>query len=192
MHLFALTYIIIFMEENRKKSAVLNIALILFIMICSAIGGWIYEVIFYRIADGRWINRGTSLGPWIPVYGFGGLLILFSTWRFRKNPVLVFFIGGAVSTILEFFTGLVLFECLNLRLWDYNVEPWNFLNIGGYICFRSWAIFSAFSLLLIYVVVPSVIKVERSLPRKVFITISFALAVLYVTDVVFHAATGLL
>jgi len=178
------------MEEKEKRSAVMNAAILILIMIISACSGWIYELVFYRIAVGRWINRGTSLGPWIPVYGFGGLLMLFSCWPLRKKPLLVFFTGGAVAAALEFFTGLFLFKVLNMRLWDYNTEPWNYLNVGGYVCFRSVAIFCFFALLLVYAVMPLLLSVKRRLPCRIFICTSFLLGTLYALDVLFNAVTG--
>ena len=33
--------------------------------------GFIYETFFYRIDLGYFVKRGTTYGPWIPIYGFG-------------------------------------------------------------------------------------------------------------------------
>ena len=178
------------MEEKEKRSAVRNLAILVLVMVVSAISGWIYELIFYRIALGRWINRGTSLGPWIPVYGFGGILMLLCCWPLRKHPLLVFFTGGAVAAVLEYFTGLFLLKVMNLRLWDYTTEPWNFLNLDGYVCFRSAAIFCVFALLLVYAVMPMLLSLEKRLKRRIFLCISFALGAVYAADVLFHAASG--
>ena len=180
------------MESIEKKSALLNAAILVLVMVLSAVGGWIYELIFYRLAWGIWGNRGTSLGPWIPIYGFGALLILFLCYRFKKNMLLVFTIGGLSATVLEYFTGLFLYKVLHLRLWDYNTEPWNFLNIGGYVCFRSALIFCFFALLLVYVVVPLVVLTAKKLHKNVFVISSLALGVVYAADILYHAVIGLL
>ena len=178
------------MEQKEKRSVTESVAILVLVMVFCAFGGWIYELIFYRIALGRWINRGTSLGPWIPVYGFGGLLMLFTCWPLKKHPVLVFFTGGIAAAILEYFTGLFLLKVINLRLWDYTTEPWNFLNLDGYVCFRSAAIFCFFALLLIYGVMPFVLYVKKRLSKPAFLCISFALGAIYAIDVFYHAATG--
>ena len=38
--------------------------------------GWIYEVSWYLIVRHKFVNRGVLLGPYLPIYGFG-ILILF-------------------------------------------------------------------------------------------------------------------
>ena len=67
-----------------------SIPLILLLVVASAVCGFVYEVLFYRIDQGRWINRGTTFGPWIPIYAIGGLLMAFSTFKLRQNrhPIL--------------------------------------------------------------------------------------------------------
>ena len=62
--------------------------------------GFIYEEIFYRFDLGEWVKRGTTFGPWIPIYAFGGLLILAITFKVKKNPFLVFLLATVTSGIL--------------------------------------------------------------------------------------------
>ena len=83
------------------------------------IAGWIYEMLFYRINDGMFVERGQGLGPWLPIYGFGSVLICLLASRFEKSKSAVFLVSAAVSGILEFLTGWVLFHFFDgLRLWD--------------------------------------------------------------------------
>ena len=39
--------------------------------------GFIWEVFLHLLNDGVFVNRGTMHGPWLPIYGTGGVLILF-------------------------------------------------------------------------------------------------------------------
>ena len=48
------------------------INLLIMIMTFSGVFGFIYELLFYKIDTGRFIKRGSSYGPWIPIYVFGG------------------------------------------------------------------------------------------------------------------------
>ena len=50
--------------------------LLMLVFAFGGIFGFIYEEIFYRFDLGEWVKRGTTFGPWIPIYGFGGLIIL--------------------------------------------------------------------------------------------------------------------
>ena len=57
-------------EMNKKEE---NIVLIIQIILISAIFGFIYETIFYRIDLGYFVKRGYTIGPWLPIYATGGL-----------------------------------------------------------------------------------------------------------------------
>ena len=52
--------------------------------------GWIWEVSLSMISYGRFVNRGVLHGPWIPIYGFGCVLILLLLKRFRMRPKVEF------------------------------------------------------------------------------------------------------
>lgn len=39
--------------------------------------GWNVESCYTRIRSGQWVNRGLLFGPFIPLYGFGAILIVF-------------------------------------------------------------------------------------------------------------------
>lgn len=163
--------------------------IVLMIGVFSAIGGFVYETIFYRLAWGYFVKRGTTFGPWIPIYGAGGIFMTVSIWRFQKNPLAVFLISFFVCGILEFFVGFVLFHCFGgLRLWNYNSEPWNFGNIGGYVCLRSVAIFGIFGFLLFYGVIPEILKIRKRLSEKNFKLISCLLAGIFICDIILHFA----
>ena len=82
-----------------SKTRVLIILLSMFI---GAVFGYIYEVIFYKIDTGYFINRGTTFGPWIPIYAYGTLLIYLTTNKIKDKPIYVFLISALVSGILEY------------------------------------------------------------------------------------------
>ena len=130
------------------------IDLLILVMVTSGVCGFIYELLFYRIDMGRFVKRGSSYGPWIPIYAWGGLAYTVFVYRFRDNPLLVFVLCVIVSGLLEYVTGWVLYNVFNTRLWDYNTEIWNFGNIGGVVCLRSVLVFGLAGLVLIYAVIP--------------------------------------
>ena len=146
--------------------------------------GFIYEEIFYRFDLGEWVKRGTTFGPWIPIYGFGGILILGLTYKVKKNPFLVFLLASAASGILEFATGWVLLEFFGIRLWDYNEEILNWGNIGGFVCVRSVLFFGISGIFLRYVVMPLFEKLEKKMSKKAWLALCFIPAGLFLTDII--------
>ena len=47
--------------------------------------GWLWEVVLYIVMDHVLVNRGTMYGPWLPVYGVGGVAIIFLLDRFKAS-----------------------------------------------------------------------------------------------------------
>ena len=74
-----------------------RIPMLLLVFAFGGIFGFIYEEIFYRFDLGEWVKRGTTFGPWIPIYGFGGIIMLGLTYKIRKNPFLVFLLASIAA-----------------------------------------------------------------------------------------------
>ena len=87
-------------------------------MVGSAVMGWLYEMgIYYLDSGGTWVARGHGMGPWLPIYGFGGLGMVLACWDVRERPLATFVRCGLLATVLEYGTGYVLFTCFDeLRL----------------------------------------------------------------------------
>lgn len=157
--------------------------LLILIMVCSGVFGFIYEELFYRIDLGYFTKRGSSYGPWIPIYVFGGAAYTLLVYNYKENPLLVFLLCVVVSGIMEYVTGWVLYNVFHTRLWDYNMEIWNFGNIGGYICLRSVLFFGVSGLLLIYAVIPILIKVTEAADPAVLTVVCRVLAAAFIIDI---------
>lgn len=157
--------------------------LLILIMVCSGVFGFIYEELFYRIDLGYFTKRGSSYGPWIPIYVFGGAAYTLLVYNYKENPLLVFLLCVVVSGIMEYVTGWVLYNVFHTRLWDYNTEIWNFGNIGGYICLRSVLFFGVSGLLLIYAVIPILIKVTEVADPAVLTVVCRVLAASFIIDI---------
>ena len=174
----------LFISEKFSKRDVFNLYVL--IMIGSGIFGFIYETLFYRIDLGYFVKRGNTYGPWIPIYVFGGLFITLLTYKHKEKPWKVFVRAMLVSGIIEFLTGWILFKIFNIRLWDYNVEIWNYGNINGYICLRSVLFFGISGLILVYIMIPCLIKLINTVNRKMINSISLVLLISLIIDMVVH------
>lgn len=159
------------------------------IALCTVIGGlfgFVYEEIFYYFDLGMWVKRGTTLGPWIPIYGFGTLAILGGCYKIRENPLLVFLVSFFASGILELFTGMFCFKVLGIRLWDYNTEILNFGNIGGYVCLRSVMFFGVSGILLMWVIRPVCMYLADRMNKVLFRLIALVPFTLFFIDFFYH------
>ena len=174
----------IFEKDDISKRDITN--LFMLIMISSGIFGFIYETIFYRIDLGYFVKRGSTYGPWIPIYVFGGLFITLLTYKYKEKPLIVFILGMLVSGLLEYGTGYYLDKYMGIRLWNYYDEICNFGNINGYICLRSVLFFGFSSLILIYLIIPFLLKYIKSVRRSYMSMISYMLFITFSFDFIIY------
>lgn len=110
------------------------------------------------------------------------------TYRFKKSPLKVFLLSGIVCGVLEFLTGASFYYLMDgKRNWDYNTEILNFGNINGFVCLRSVLIFAFSGLILIYIMVPVLFSIAQKLNKKLFLSISYILAIIYILDHLYNS-----
>jgi len=134
--------------------------------------GWIYEVILEFSYGHGFVNRGFLHGPYLPVYGFGALLILFSIRPFTKKKIyiknflitqiIVFILIFFLTSIVEYCAGVILDVFFNKTLWDYSDE---FLNINGLVCLFASLKFATGGTIFLYLLQPLFEKLISKFPR---------------------------
>lgn len=174
-------------QHNFDKSIFIGILCLL--VVFSGIFGFLYEFVFYYFNGGmkEFFWRGGNFLPWINIYAIGAIGIYFLTYRFRKNPWKVFLVSAIFCGVLEFISGLGMYELADgFRCWDYNTEIWNFGNIGGFVCLRSVLFFGFSSLLLIYGMVPLFFYLAEKMNKKLFLAISISLFSIFIFDELYN------
>lgn len=124
--------------------------------------GWCTEVCFVALKTGTFVNRGFLNGPVCPIYGFGALVVLTALEPLRDHLLLLFLGSMALTSLLEYLTGLLLEKLFHQRWWDYSDEPF---NLGGYICLRfsvGWGLACLFAVKILH---PSVLLLIGFIPR---------------------------
>lgn len=176
-------------DLNPKRDySVLNIVMLFFSF---AIGGWLWEVSLYLVQHGVFINRGTLHGPWLPIYGWGGILIIILLRRFSDKPVKTAFLSLLLCGALEYGTSLYLELVKGQRWWDYSNY---FLNINGRVCFEGLLVFVIAGMAAIYLVGPLLDNVYKKVPAKKKLAVAAVLIMFYAGDKVYshyHPNTGL-
>lgn len=159
----------------------------IYIFFFFAIAGWIWECSLYLIRDHVLVNRGTKYGPWVPIYGYGGILVILLLYRFRHSKVRVFAYGIIISTVFEYLTSVILEYGLGVIYWDYTDD---FLNFQGRISLVSSLAFGVFSLCGTYLFAPAAVWLSQRLspkPRKI---VAIVLCCLYGLDILACAIFG--
>ena len=125
--------------------------------------GWLYEEGLELAVNHAYADRGVLHLPLLPIYGFGGLLVV---WLFRRHthPLFVFLVSTIATTVLELAASYPLEHMLGYLPWYYG--EWAF-NFEGRISLFSSLIFGALALLLVNVVHPLCRKLAEQPPALV-------------------------
>lgn len=169
-------------KEKYDFDTKTKLCIYLITFIVGSIVGYIYEIIYYLIIDKELVNRGFLYGPYLPVYGFGAVFMLWLIKRFKKDPLIVFLLGVLITGIVEYITGYLMFHIYHRTWWDYTGL---FLNINGYVCLRSVLTFGIGGLILIYVVDPIISKLSKNLNSNKYLVASSLGIFLIVLDLTF-------
>lgn len=164
-----------FTELNYERSYSID-SLILMFFTFSGIG-WIWEVFLHIIEDGMIINRGIMTGPWLPIYGMGGVLILVVLKKYRNHPLQLIGMIMTLCGVVEYITSVMLESLFGARWWDYSDM---LFNIHGRICLEGLLIFGIGGLFIVYIVAP---KLDNLLKR--FSTKSKIIVCVFLTAVFF-------
>jgi uncharacterized membrane protein len=100
-------------------------------LVCSVLG-WIVESTYRSLLARRPIDSGVLGGPFIPIYGFGALLVeMVDTVFLSQHLGVKLALCIILCTLLEFLVSLFYETVFHLRLWDYSKM---ILNIHGRVC----------------------------------------------------------
>ena len=143
-------------------------------------GGWVYETIYCSVVEGEFTKRGFLFGPTCPIYGIGAL----AEWLVLgqiSDPIIVFIIGAVLATVIEYSTGLFLERRFKKKWWDYSMFKF---NLHGRICPQASAVFGAFSVTSVFVLVPTMLDVLMIFSKHTVSVVAFIVVTLYFLDTV--------
>ncbi len=143
-------------------------------------GGWVYETIYCSVVEGEFTKRGFLFGPTCPIYGIGAL----AEWLVLgqiSNPIIVFIIGAVLATVIEYSTGLFLERRFKKKWWDYSMFKF---NLHGRICPQASAVFGAFSVTSVFVLVPTMLNILMLFSKHTVSVVAFIVVTLYFLDTV--------
>ena len=160
-----------------------KIGVVFLIVVFSGFLGWLLEFFVSPVGRGKFYMVGGNLLPWMNIYAIGALLIIPITCKFRKYPWLVFVLAAVVSFVVELIAGWLVYTIGNgTRYWDYNNQPWNIGNIGGFVCFLSATVFALLAMFFIYVILPFCVFLAQKMSKKSFIILTTTLFTLVMLD----------
>lgn len=149
-----------------------------------AILGFCSENILHLIFHGSFTSN-PFYGPWMPIYGFGVVIMIFLTRTIFNNLkakrwikiVLLFFSAAIILTLLELAGGTLAEFLFHKSFWDYSSMRF---SIGKYISLEMSVVWGLSCLIFLYIIKPISDKILVRIPE--FVTI--VLLVLVVVDAI--------
>lgn len=143
--------------------------------------GWLFEIIVTFIQDHKFVNRGFMMGPVVPIYAIGGMLITLLLERFSSNLILLFFMSTIICSIIEYLISFLMEKLFKLRWWDYSDR---FLNINGRICLVNAFLFGVLGTVVIKLFNPFFFTIIDKINSDAIIILSIILTVMFIVDFV--------
>lgn len=123
-----------------------NLFILFILFLIYAFIGWIMEVIMALIKEKKFINRGFLIGPIIPIWGAGAILITLILKP--SDSIFNLIISSAfIGSFLEYVVNYLMEVLFKARWWDYSHLPF---NVNGRIWLGSSLLFGLCGFLIIY------------------------------------------
>ena len=182
-----------------NKKLIIYIRNLFLSFIFYAIIGWIYEEVLFLVEDHVLVNRGFMFGPWLPIYGFGGLIIYKAFHKLKEKKVyigkinirpIIMCLYIAISACLVELLSTYIIDMLGgnyKSLWDYSDD---FLNFEGRIALFPEIKFGFLGILILYLIQPILDNLKKSKNQKRTWFIAIILFVLFIIDLICRIPFG--
>ena len=135
----------------------MNFSEYMFLFVFFSFIGWILEVGFRSFNARVFVNPGFLKGSYLPIYGTGGIILVFCATHLQESSLLVKgLVYLFVTTGLEFITGFIFNECLHISLWDYSRQRF---RIKNYVCLQFSIYWLTLAFAFEYLVLPVYLSV---------------------------------
>ena len=158
--------------------------LFLFFVFCNI--GWVIESTIESLYRRSFINRGFLKGPYIPIYGFGGMTILMCCMPFEENGFFVYLVGVLSCTTLEYFVGWIMETIFQKQFWDYSMLKFTYKNRISLLPSLFWGLLSLF---LVYVLYTPVDALVKFVPMNFVIIYDIVFAIIMAVDIVISVSS---
>ena len=165
-------------HENRSY----DLLSCIFLFFAFSIFGWLFESLMHLTRNGVFLHRGFLTGPWIPLYGICGLLLLTFVQRIAQWPVPAYLSMIAIYSVIEY--------CLNwLMEYEWNIIQIDYsgylLNLNGRTFLGGAMFFALVGCGFLYYLAPKWDDLFHLIPKKGRIAVCLILTMIFIADFTF-------
>ena len=140
--------------------------------------GWLMETTWVSLQSKKFINRGFFMGPYCPIYGTGGVLLLVLS-PYKDSPFLVFILSIVICSIIEYLTSYILEMIYKVRWWDYSNRMF---NLNGRVCLFNSICFGLLGMLMVSYLNPVFLNLITSLSDTILTIIALTILIITLID----------
>lgn len=142
--------------------------------------GWCMETCLVSFNSKEFVNRGFMNGPFCPIYGTGASAIYLFLTPLQDHPVLVFFWGMLLATVIEYGTSFVMEKLFHARWWDYSEKKY---NLQGRVCLSISLCWGILSLIMLHVFQPVVLRLVDQIPASAGQWLGMGIILYFMVDI---------
>ena len=140
--------------------------------------GWLMETTLVSLQSKKFINRGFFMGPYCPIYGTGGVLLLVLS-PYKDSPFLVFILSIIICSVVEYLTSYILEMIYKVRWWDYSDRMF---NLNGRVCLFNSICFGLLGMLMVSYLNPVFLNLITSLSDTILTIIALIILIITLID----------
>lgn len=142
--------------------------------------GWVIEVSAELINNKKIVNRGFLIGPIVPIWGFGAVLITIFI-KSSDSPLSLIVTSAFIGTALEYVVNYLMEKIFKARWWDYSHLPF---NINGRVWLGSSILFGFGGYFLVNYLNPFFLNIISKINPSFAIILSSILLIVLALDLV--------
>ncbi len=159
-----------------------NFFYVFIIFLIYSIIGYFIEIIAVSYIEKKiTFNRGFLIGPYLPIYGTGALIMIYFLKSYKDDLLVLFIMSTVLCSLLEYLTSLFLEKIFKLRWWDYSDKKF---NVDGRICLSNGILFGLLGVLVVKVINPIINNFLLLIPNWGIITLGMLLSIIFLTDLI--------
>ena len=125
--------------------------------------GWIVENIYSFATKGEFQKDGFLFGPFKPMYGIAGAIIILLNTAFNLNLIEKIIIGFIIPTITEYCTGYILKVVFSKSYWDYSNLKYQIQGLVSLQFSLYWILLTFVAIYIVQPVINIIYQIEPAL-----------------------------
>ena len=143
--------------------------------------GWIIEMLVVAMQNGRFTDRGFLIGPYLPIFGIGAVLITLFLSKYSNDVFILFIMSAFLGALLEYIVSYILEKMFHARWWNYEKDKF---NLNGRVCLSTTIGFGILGVMLIMFFNPMFLTLLNTISDNILNFVSVFLAIIFIIDVI--------